>query len=144
MSKARAISSPRLANPKQRSPRITKTRAHPCIPASMFDTLCTYPLNFDLFAQAIHPKTSLLALGLASGHVQVNRLPPPEPALEPQLGRSCIETTWRTRRHKGSCRSLDFSHDGQHLYSAGTDGIVKVAATETGQVEGKIAVPLYK
>jgi len=110
----------------------------------MFDTLCTYPLDFDLFAQAIHPRASLLALGLASGHVQLNRLPPSDPASPPRVGRSCIETAWRTRRHKGSCRSLCFSHDGEHLISAGTDGLVKVATTETGQVHGKIAVLLHR
>lgn len=110
----------------------------------MFDSLCTYPLNSDLFTEAIHPTDSLLALGLASGHVQINRLPPSDPESSPQVGRSCVETAWRTRRHKGSCRSLCFSYDGKELLSAGTDGLVKVAATETGQVQSKIAVPLSK
>ena len=111
---------------------------------TMFDTVCTYPLSSDLFAQAIHPTDPLLALGLASGHVQINRLPPSNPESPPQAGRSCVETAWRTRRHKGSCRSLCFSHDGKQLFSAGTDGLVKIAATETGQVQSKIAVPLSK
>lgn len=110
----------------------------------MFDALCTYPLTSDLFAQSIHPKSPLLALGLASGHVQLNRLSPSDPSSAPQAGRSCIETAWRTRRHKGSCRSLSFSLDGEQLLSAGTDGFVKVAATEIGRVAGKIAVPLHK
>ena len=109
----------------------------------MFDIVCTYPLNSDLFAQAIHPDAPLLALGLASGHVQLNRLPAADPSSHVS-GRSCIETAWRTRRHKGSCRSLCLSHDGEHLLSAGTDGLVKVAPTETGQVKSKIAVPPYK
>lgn len=106
----------------------------------MFDALCTYPLRSDLFAQSIHPSSPLLALGLASGHVQLNRIPPSEP---PQPS-GTIEIAWRTRRHKGSCRSLCFSNDGAHLFSAGTDGLVKVAATETGRVDSKIAVPLHK
>lgn len=110
----------------------------------MFDALCTYPLSSDLFAQSIHPTSPLLALGLASGHVQINRVPPSDSPSAAQTGRSCVETAWRTRRHKGSCRSLCFSHDGEHVFSAGTDGLVKVAATETGQVVGKIAVPLHK
>lgn len=107
----------------------------------MFNSICTYPIRSDLFAQAIHPSSPLLALGLASGHVQVQRLPSSDPK---EARNSTIESAWCTRRHKGSCRSLCFDHDGEHLFSAGTDGIVKVAATETGQVASKIAVPLHK
>lgn len=33
------------------------------------------------------------------------------------------------------------SGDGQLVFSAGTDGIVKAAEVETGRVVGKIAVP---
>lgn len=106
----------------------------------MFNSICTYPIRSDLFAQAIHPSSPLLALGLASGHVQIQRLPSSDVN---EARNSTIETAWRTRRHKGSCRSLCFDHDGQQLFSAGTDGIVKVAATETGQVASKIAVPLH-
>jgi hypothetical protein len=39
---------------------------------------------------------------------------------------------------------LGFGTDGQTLYSAGTDGIVKAAKTETGQVENKIVIPYEK
>lgn len=45
--------------------------------AQMFNPLCALPLPAELFALAIHPTTSLLALGLASGHVLVDRLPAP-------------------------------------------------------------------
>ncbi|MCJ1377376.1 WD repeat-containing protein jip5 [Xylographa soralifera] len=113
----------------------------------MFDTICTLPLPSDLFAQAIHPTSPLLAVGLASGHVQTYRLPPTTSSpthSPPKNGCGTIETSWRTKRHKGSCRSLAFSSDGDALFSAGTDGIVKAARTETGRVEAKIAVPLVQ
>ncbi|MCJ1281941.1 WD repeat-containing protein jip5 [Xylographa opegraphella] len=114
----------------------------------MFDTICTLPLPSDLFAQAIHPTSPLLAVGLASGHVQTYRLPPiptgPPTRSSPKHGRGTIETSWRTKRHKGSCRSLAFSSDGEALFSAGTDGIVKAARAETGRVEVKIGVPLVR
>lgn len=128
-------------------------------PTQMFDTICTYPLTSDVFAQSIHPKSPLLALGLATGHVQIHRLPPCHHPSDgsssgggggdgggspKQAGQGTIETVWRTRRHKGSCRSLSFSTDGAFLFSAGSDdGLVKAAATETGRVVSKIAVPLH-
>ncbi|KAL9614274.1 MAG: hypothetical protein Q9167_001230 [Letrouitia subvulpina] len=86
-------------------------------------------------------------LGLASGHVQLQRLPPSSPnrnSNSPRInGQGTIETAWRTKRHNGSCRSLSFSPDGNYLFSAGSDGLVKSAVTETGRVISKIAVPGY-
>lgn len=124
----------------------------------MYDAVCTLPLTADLFAQAISPREPFLAVGLASGHVQCFKLPPEstvrasnDNANDKQgtngkviavgNGHGLVESAWRTRRHKGSCRTLWFSTDGEKLMSAGTDGIVKVALSETGRVEGKIAVP---
>jgi len=112
----------------------------------MFDTICTLPLTSDLFAQALHPTEPVLAVGLSAGHAQTLRLPAAAndsnedgtPASENGFGQ--IETSWRTRRHKGSCRCVDFSIDGEVLYSAGTDGLVKAASTTTGQVSSKIAI----
>ena len=121
---------------------------------AMFDTVCTLPLPSELFAQAVHPTEGLVAVGLSSGRVQTLRLPPVDSSdtgIEPQPpgrrgsnGTDVVDTAWKTRRHKGSCRTLAYSVDGSQLYSAGTDGIVKAADSVTGQVTGKVAIPLHQ
>lgn len=115
----------------------------------MFENLCAIPLDHELFAQAIHPEQPIVAVGLASGHVHTYKLPAGagddsdnDETLASETGFGHIDTAWKTRRHKGSCRTLGYSLDGLSLYSAGTDGIVKVADSTTGQVKAKIAVPL--
>jgi hypothetical protein len=116
----------------------------------MFDTVCTLPLSADLFSQALHPKEPVVSVGLATGHVQTFRLPAEESddidaaSNLSRNGKGHIDTMWRTRRHKGSCRTLGFGIDGETLYSAGTDGLVKAANSETGQVENKIVIPFEK
>jgi hypothetical protein len=117
----------------------------------MFDCLCTLPLSTDVFTQAIHPTEPVVAVGLSSGHVECFRLPPvagdvsdeesEAAATASENGYGHIDSAWRTRRHKGSCRTLGFSFDGETLYSSGTDGIVKAASSETGRVFGKLAIP---
>ncbi|OJD16838.1 WD repeat-containing protein JIP5 [Emergomyces pasteurianus Ep9510] len=109
----------------------------------MFDNLCSLPLSSDLFAQAIHPTEPLIAVGLSSGHVQTFRIPSTSdggPGAA-KNGFGHIDTAWRTRRHKASCRCLGFAIDGETLFSAGADGWVKAAKAETGVVNLKIAVP---
>lgn len=115
----------------------------------MFQNICAIPLDYDLFTQAVHAEEPIVSVGLSSGHVQTYRLPAGasddsdgDETLASENGFGHIETAWRTRRHKGSCRALAYSHDGAQLYSAGTDGIVKAADLTTGQVVAKIAVPL--
>jgi hypothetical protein len=137
----------------------------------MFDTLCTLPLPSDLFAQALHPTHPIFTVGLSSGHVQTYKLPPaaadssdeasppPPPtytngtsngvlssrrrsSTASENGLGAIDKAWSTRRHKGSCRCLAYNHDGSVIYSAGTDGLVKAALSETGRVTSKFAIPL--
>jgi WD40 repeat protein len=115
----------------------------------MFENVCTLPLPHDVFTQAIHPEEPIVSVGLASGHVHTFRLPDGasdddngDDTLASEKGFGLIETTWKTRRHKGSCRALGFGVDGSQLYSAGTDGIVKAADITTGKVTAKIAIPL--
>lgn len=125
-----------------------------------YETLCTFPLKADLFAQAIHPQEPIVSVGLSSGHVETFRLPLTSSSDEGNEddddedeglsrvssanGTGHIDTIWTTRRHKGSCRCLGFGIGGETLYSAGTDGIVKAARIENGVVENKIAIPFVK
>ena len=87
----------------------------------MFETICALPLSSELFTPAIHPSEPIVAVGLSGGHVQSFRLPAVSPNSDDEdgtasvlsTGTGTIETEWRTRRHKGSCRCLGYSGNGE-------------------------------
>jgi hypothetical protein len=84
----------------------------------MFENLCTLPFQADVFATALHPTEPIFTVGLANGHVETFRVADGAPSSSEAKdnnathGKGTVNSLWKTRRHKGSCRSLAYAHDG--------------------------------
>ncbi|TGZ82781.1 WD40 repeat-like protein [Ascodesmis nigricans] len=126
----------------------------------------TLRLPSDVFALAVHPTKPLLAIGLSSGHVYSYTWPYTEPAADESESENSdsdsdsdtestpkpsnpsepppLTLSWKTKRHKGSCRNIAYSTDGSTLFSAGLDSILKAADSETGKIKSKAALPQSK
>ncbi|KAK6501866.1 WD repeat-containing protein jip5 [Arthrobotrys musiformis] len=101
-----------------------------------------------VFALAAHPSEPLFTVGLLSGHVYTYTWPKEVPSDDDDQDEAeasglpgGYKVAWKTRRHKGSCRSAAYSLDGQVLYTVGTDSLLKCASTATGQVTSKSLIP---
>ncbi|KAK6517717.1 WD repeat-containing protein jip5 [Arthrobotrys conoides] len=104
------------------------------------------PFQSPVFTLAAHPSEPLFTAGLLSGHVYTYTWPKEVPSDDEEDEAEDglpggYKVAWKTRRHKGSCRSAAYSHDGQVLYTVGTDSLIKCASTSTGQVISKALVP---
>ncbi|KAK6519471.1 WD repeat-containing protein jip5 [Arthrobotrys megalospora] len=102
------------------------------------------PFQSPVFTLAAHPSEPLFTAGLLSGHVYTYTWPKEVPSDDEDEAEDGLpggyKVAWKTRRHKGSCRSAAYSNDGQVLYTAGTDSLIKCASTTTGQVISKAVV----
>lgn len=101
-----------------------------------------------IFAMASHPSESLIAIGLSSGYVFLIKydgdlLKEHKDSYKVLINKdgydsNNIEIIWKTRRHKGSVRSLAFDSNGEFLYSIGSDQVLKKSIVKNGKVSNKV------
>ncbi|KAK9471658.1 WD40-repeat-containing domain protein [Dipodascopsis tothii] len=116
----------------------------------------TLRFDEDVFCVSAHPSQPVIATGLSNGRVYAHRyLSDPagkddgsdsddsddsdadSDADEDEDAPCSATVQWSTRRHKQSCRTVEFDMDGDYLYTAGLDQVIKKAATESGKVVAK-------
>ncbi|KAK9479782.1 WD40-repeat-containing domain protein [Lipomyces japonicus] len=114
----------------------------------------TISFSDTIFCSSVHPSKALLATGLSTGHVFMQRYAPDDEdngeheiddsdndedfnEQEKEVKLFDVKRMWKTRRHKGSCRALTFDENGNVLYSVGSDSVLKQASAETGRVIAK-------
>lgn len=92
-------------------------------------------LPSEIFAIALHPSRPLLATALLEGHVSwcLRAYSIADHSYKYELEGE-ITKQWHTKRHKGSCRGIEFSQDGATIVSVGKDSVIKIADSETGKV----------
>jgi WD repeat-containing protein 55 len=96
-------------------------------------------LPSEVFDIALHPTRPILATALLSGHVSrynCSYFVLIQHSYSYQRGAEPTKA-WHTKRHKGSCRGVEFSPSGQVLVSVGKEGGIKVADSLNGQVYRK-------
>lgn len=93
----------------------------------MSEILFKENINDLLFSLAFHPSEPYYVKGLSTGRVTATKY----------TDEGKLEDIWTTKRHKGSCRGIVYDYEGEHLYTVGTDRVVKKAKALTGVVDLK-------
>lgn len=83
-----------------------------------------------IFAASFHPDKAQFVVGFATGNVTAFSYTYEDQPKE----------LWSTKRHKSSCRVIGYTQDGDYVFSAGTDRVIKKADSQTGKVVAKCAL----
>lgn len=94
----------------------------------MSEFLFKEKVSDSLFSLAFHPSAPYYIKGFSNGRVTATKY-------SEETGK--LEDIWTTKRHKGSCRSIVYDYSGEHVYTVGTDQVIKKAASLTGVVDVK-------
>ncbi|EEB07018.1 WDR55 family WD repeat protein [Schizosaccharomyces japonicus yFS275] len=81
----------------------------------------------DIFDLAVTGEDCFVA-GFSTGHVG---------AYQWSMETKSVVELWSTKRHKQSCRSVSANRSANTILTAGSDKVIKLAASETGRVSAK-------